>query len=124
MITTGLDKILKDNSTAQVQIMYCNNPLNFVNFTNLYSSNLSAKDLAFSKFSAFGQFTWAVNPLLNLTVAGMWFPDLKGYFAGPSLDYSLSENIDFSLVWQHFDSEMAGLRSRINLGFLRLKYSF
>jgi hypothetical protein len=124
MITTGLDKIFKDNSMAQVQIMYCNNPLKVVNFTGLYSGNLSAKDLAFSKFSAFGQFTWAVSPLLNLTFAGMWFPDLNGYFAGPSLDYSLSENIDFSLVWQHFDSEMAGLRSRINLGFLRLKYSF
>jgi hypothetical protein len=124
MITTGIDKIFKDNSMAQVQIMYCNNPLRFVNFTSLYTGNLSAKDLAFSKFSAFGQFTWAISPLLNITIAGMWFPDLDGYFAGPSLDYSLSENIDFSLVWQHFDSMMAGSRSRINLGFLRLKYSF
>ncbi len=124
LITTGLDKIFKDNSTAQVQIMYCNNPILLSDFNSFYSGTLSSKDLAFSRFSAFGQFTWAATPLLNLTVSAMWFPDLKGYFAGPSLDYSLAENLDFSLVWQHFNSKMSGTRTRINLGFLRLKYSF
>jgi hypothetical protein len=54
----------------------------------------------------------------------MWFPDLKGYFAGASLDYSLLENVDFSLFWQHFRSRIGGNKTRINMGFLRLKYSF
>jgi hypothetical protein len=124
LITTGFDKIFKDNSLAQLQVMFCNNPLEIDNFNSFYSGNLSAKDLAFSRFSAFGQFTWAATPLLNMTVSAMWFPDLEGYFAGPSLDYSLAENLDFSLLWQHFNSKMAGTRTRINLGFLRLKYSF
>jgi hypothetical protein len=124
LITTGFDKIFKDNSMAQVQIMYCNNPLVLNDFNSFYSGNLSSKDLAFSRFSAFGQFRWAVTPLLNLTISAMWFPDLEGYFAGPSMDYSLAENLDFSLVWQHFDAIMNGDKSRINRGFLRLKYSF
>ena len=124
LITSGLDKIFKDNSMAQVQLMYCNNPLDLNNFNSLYSRNFSSKDLAFSRFSAFGQFTWAVTPLLNMTLAAMWFPDLDGYFVGPSVDYSLAENLDFSLIWQHFNSIMAGTRTKINLGFLRLKYSF
>jgi hypothetical protein len=124
IITAGIDKIFKDNSMVQFQLMYCNNPLEPDNFTNLYSGNLSAKDLAFSEFSAFGQFTWAATPLLNIGISGMWFPDLKGYFAGPALDYSLAENIDFSLIWQHFNSVMGGERNKINLAFLRLKYSF
>ena len=129
LITAGLDKIFKDNSTAQIQLMYCNNPLDVSNFGSLYVKNFSSKDLAFSEFSAFGQFTWAATPLLNLTLAAMWFPDLKGYFAGPSMDYSLSENLDFSLIWQHFDALMSDAlmnkeRSKINLCFLRLKYSF
>jgi hypothetical protein len=54
----------------------------------------------------------------------MWFPDLKGYFAGPSLDLSIAEDVDFSLIWQHFTSIMDGTKTRINLGFLRIKYSF
>lgn len=124
LITTGFDKIFKDNSMAQIQVMYCNNPLELNNFNSFYSGNLSAKDLAFSRFSAFGSFTWAAGPLLNITFSAMWLPDLEGYFAGPSLDYSLAENLDFSLIWQHFNAVMNGEKSRINLGFLRLKYSF
>ena len=124
LLTAGFDKIFKNNSIAQIQFMYCNNPLELINLTGFYSGNLSAKNLAFSEFSAFGQFTWAVNPLLNLSLSGMWFPDLDGFFAGPSMDYSLAENLDFSLIWQHFNSTIGGVPNKMNLGFLRLKYSF
>ena len=124
IITAGLDKIFSNNSVAQLQLMYCNNPLDLQNFISLYTGNLSAKDLAFSEFSAFGQFTWAATPLLNLSLSAMWFPDLKGYFTGPSVDYSMAENVDFSLIWQHFRGEMAGKVSRMNLVFLRIRYSF
>ena len=124
IITAGIDKIFSNNSMLQFQLMYCNNPLDLKNFTSLYTGNLSAKDLAFSELSAFGQFIWAATPLLNLSLSAMWFPDLKGYFTGPSVDYSMAENVDFSLIWQHFKGEMAGSESRMNMVFLRGKYSF
>lgn len=124
LLTAGTDRIFENNSMMQFQFMYCNNPLSISDFNSFYSGNMSAKDLAFSEFTAFGSFTWAANPLLNLTLSAMWFPDLDGYFAGPSIDYSLAENIDFSLIWQHFDSSMNGSNTRINLAYLRLKYSF
>lgn len=124
LLTAGADRVFEKNSILQVQLMYSNNPLSMTSFDSFYSGNLSAKDLAFSEFTAFGSFTWAANPLLNMTLSAMWFPDLKGYFAGPSIDYSLAENVDFSVIWQHFDSMMGGRRYKINLAFLRLKYSF
>lgn len=125
LITAGGEKIFKDNSMAQVQLMYCNNPPDLISFNSLYySGNLSAKDLAFSEFTAFGQFTWAATPLLNLSLSAMWFPDLKGYYAGPSLEYSLTGNLGLSLILQHFDSIINGEARKINLGFLRLKYNF
>jgi hypothetical protein len=124
VITAGIDKVLKDNSVYQFQIMYCNNPLRPEDFNSFYSGNLSAKDLAFSKFSAFGQFTWATSPLLNTGISAMWFPDLKGYYAGPSVDYSLASNLDFTFVWQHFNAKISGNSTNLNIGFLRLKYSF
>jgi hypothetical protein len=120
----GADKSFKDNSMVQVQLMYCNNPVKMSSFSSLYLGNLSTKDLAFSRFSAFGQYSYPVTPLLNLSLSAMWFPDLKGFFAGPSLDYSLAENVDFSLFWQHFESKFSLNRTRINLGFLRVKFSF
>jgi hypothetical protein len=124
LFTVGFDKAFTGNSMAQLQIMYCNDPLRLTDFNSFYSGDLSSKDLAFSRFSAFGQYSYPVTPLLNLSVSAMWFPDLKGYFAGPSLDYSLAENVDFSIIWQHFYSEMASVRTRVNIGFLRVKYSF
>ncbi len=124
LLTTGFDRIFSDNSMAQLQVMYCSNPLQLNNFNTFYKGNLSSKDLAFSEFSAFGQFTWAATPLMNLTLSGMWFPDIDGFFAGPSFDYSLFENLDISLIWQHFNSIMDNEKTRINLAFLRMKYSF
>jgi len=124
LFTIGFDKVFKNSSTAQIQIMYCNNPVGISGFNTLYSGNLSTKDLAFSRFSAFGLYSYPVTPLLSLSVSAMWFPDLKGYFAGPSMDFSLAENVDFSIYWQHFKSDLSGERARINLGFIRIKYSF
>jgi len=124
ILTAGLDKVFENNSIAQIQIMYCNNPLEPGNFTSMYSGKLSAKDLAFSEFTAFGQFSLAATPLLNLGVSAMWFPGMKGYFSGPSIDYSLAENLDFSLIWQHFKGEMSGTDTRLNLVYLRIKQSF
>jgi hypothetical protein len=124
IFTIGFDKSFKNNSMAQIQIMYCNKPVKLSNLSYLYYGNMSTKDLAFSRFSSFGQFSYPVTPLLNLSISVMWFPDLKGYFAGPSIDYSLAENIDLSIFWQHFESKISLEKTRINLGFLRVKVSF
>jgi hypothetical protein len=124
IFTFGFDRTFKNNCIAQAQVMFCNNPVNPGSFSKFYFGTLSAKQLAFSKFTAFGQFTWPVTPLFNVSVSAMWFPDLKGYYAGPSLDYSIAENVDLSLYWQHFDSETAASAEKINMGFLRVKVSF
>jgi len=124
IVTTGLEKSFADNSMAQIQVMYSNNPVPLSDFGTFYLGTLSAKELAFSRFTAFGQFSWAVSPLARLGLAGMWFPDLKGYYTGPSFDYSLSENIDFSLIWQQLRGHSNADKFRVNIGFLRIKYSF
>ena len=124
LFTIGFDKIFRDNSMAQLQVMYCTDPIDLGSFSSLYFGTMSSKDLAFSKFTAFGQFTYAAAPLINLTIAAMWFPDLEGYFAGPSFDYSIAENLDFSVIWQHFQGNPDEERLNLNLCFLRFKYSF
>jgi len=124
IFTIGFDKVFKNSSMAQIQLMYCNNPLKMSSFNTLYLGEISTKNLAFSRFSAFGQFSYPATPLLNLTISAMWFPDLKGYFAGPSVDYSVAENVDCSIFWQHFESKISSNPARVNLGFLRVKISF
>ncbi len=124
LFTIGVDKVFKNNTMGQVQIMYCNKPQDISIISSFSKTEMSAKALAFSRFSAFGQVTYPVNPLLSVTVSGMWFPDLKGYFAGPSVEYSMAENVDISLFWQHFNYRMEEERTRLNIGFLRFKFSF
>ena len=124
LLTIGFDKSFRNNSIAQVQVMLCNNPVNPGSFTNFYYGTLSAKELAFSRFTAFGSFTWPVTPLFNATLSAMWFPDLKGYYAGPSFDYNVASNVDLSLYWQHFDSRTEAAAEKINMAFLRVKISF
>jgi hypothetical protein len=124
IFTFGFDKSFRNNSLVQIQLMLCNNPVDPGSFTEFYYGTLSAKELAFSKFTAFGSFTWPVTPLFNVSLSAMWFPDLNGYYAGPSLDYSIADNVDLSLYWQHFDSKSSAYYEKINLGFLRVKISF
>jgi hypothetical protein len=124
IFTIGFDRVFKNNSMAQIQVMYSNHPADLNNFSSLYFGTLSTKDLAFSRFSFFGLFSYPVIPLLNLSLSAVWLPDLNGYFAGPSLDYSVAENVDISLYWQHFKSKIADNKTTINLGFLRVKFSF
>jgi hypothetical protein len=122
--TAGIDRAFSDRFTAMVQLMYSNRPLLLDNFTDLYEGGLTARDLAFSEFSAVGQVTWSPMPLLSISLSAMWYPDLDGWYAGPSVDVSLAENVDFSLLWQHFDMSLATTETKLNLGFLRIRYSF
>lgn len=122
--TAGIDWVFSDKLTMVAQAMYSDNPFELTGFNELYNGAMTARELAFSKFSAIGQVTYSPFPLLSISLSAIWYPDMKGYFAGPSVDFSLAENVDFSLVWQHFDSIIAGEKTRINLGFLRIKYNF
>lgn len=124
LFTIGFDKVFKNNSMVQAQVMYCNNPADLNSFGSLYFGTISTKDLAFSKFSAFGLYSYPVTPLLNISLSAMWFPDMKGYYAGPAIDYSFAENVNLSLYWQHFESKNIDNKSTINLGFIRVKFSF
>ena len=90
----------------------------------MYEGGLTARQLAFSEFSAIGQVSFSPTPLLNISLAAIWYPDLDGFYAGPTIDFSLAENVDFTFLLQYFDSLIAGEEVTINLGFIRMKYSF
>jgi hypothetical protein len=124
IVTAGIDRVFSDKLTALTQVMYSNKPVQINDFNDLYEGGLTARELAFSEFSAIGQVTYSPVSLLSLSLAAIWFPDMKGYFVDTTVDYSLAENVDFSFLWQHFDNIISGERTLINLGFIRIKYNF
>ncbi len=104
--------------------------INAGSFLQFYTGPLSVKNISISEFSFFGQISYPFNPLINGLFTGMFMPDINGFFIGPSIDFSLTSNLSFSLLTQVFSGKFKDMTTGIekrqwfNLGFLRLKYSF
>ncbi len=124
IVTTGADRAFSDKVTATLQLLYSNNPATPDSFAGLYERALTARQTAFSRFSAAGELSYSPTPLISTSLTAAWFPDLDGFYAGPSFGFSLAEAVDFTLLWQRFRGTFAGENLRINLGFLRIRYSF
>ncbi len=137
--TTGLffasvssEYIFSNSFTIQLEALYRQTPKtnDVSNFTEFYSGPLSVKKLSFTEYNIFAQANYPVTPLLNATLGGMIFMgEINGYYIGPSLSYSLMDNLDFSVYMQLFNGKFPddqGIKHKqsFNLGFLRFKMSF
>lgn len=125
--TISLGYIFTNNMSVQMEVLYNQNAknININSFQDFYGMDMSVKTLSFTKYSIFGQFSYPLTPLINTSISAMYYPAIDGFFLGPTLGYSLSDNTDFSIVSQIFRGEMTpGTMETYVLGFLRLKWSF
>jgi hypothetical protein len=129
--SAGLDYTFTNSLLLQFEFLYSNK--SFMpegGFLSYYASPMNIKSLAFTEYSIFASASYPITPLLQGSLAGMYFPDLKGAFAGPSLSYNMLENLDLSFFFQYFSAELEHpitlekQRQKITLAFLRLKWSF
>lgn len=125
-LSVGLDYSFSNSLYLQFEAFYRQMPEGFdVNdFMEFYSGPLSVKNLSFTEYNLFVQASYPLNPLLNGNLAVMYFPKLNGYYVGPSVSYSLMDNLDFSFYLQLFSGKFGDSRQHFNLGFLRFQYSF
>lgn len=130
--TVSSEYIFSNSFTIQFEALYRQLPKtsDISTFAEFYSGPLSVKKLSFTEYNIFAQATYPVTPLLNATFGSMIFMgEIDGYYIGPSLSYSLMDNLDFSIYMQIFngkfpDNEGIKHRQSFNLGFLRFKLSF
>ncbi len=86
---------------------------------------LSAKTLSFAKYSLFGQVSYPVNPLINGSLSGIINPCDGSFYLGPTISYSLQNNLELMLTSQLFFGEDNTEYGDIGqLFFGRLKWSF
>ena len=124
-ISVGSNYTFSNSITLQAEVLYNQQRKTISSFADYYKMDLSAKNLSFSKFTAMFQGSYPISPLLNLSLAGMYFPDVEGYFVGPSLTYSLTENLEFSILAQSFTGKFsAGTAQTYNFAFLKMKLNF
>jgi hypothetical protein len=131
--SVAVDYTFSNQAFLQVEFLYNMLPkssqnFNITQFTNLA---LSSKALSFNEFNIFAQFSYPVTPLLKTSIAAIYYPKINGFFAGPSFDYSIRDDIDISFIIQGFSGEfntIPGSNTKQRLGlvmsFLRLRWNF
>jgi len=127
LVSAGLNYMFDNSLYVQLEGIYNGyfNKLNIQSFNDLYFMPMSVKTMSYSKFSWFGQMSYPIHPLVNATLAAMYFPSLgSGYFLMPSISYSASNNFEFSLHGQKFEGKFGGQYDKMTLLFLRFRYSF
>jgi len=103
---------------------------NSTNFSNLLLSQinpelLNAKNPFLGGFSIFGNISYPATPLINLSLAGIYNPSDRIYFVIPTFTFSLTNNLDLSLIAQSFQSPDKTLSNFLQTNiFIRLKGSF
>jgi hypothetical protein len=119
------DYTFGNNLNIQGEYLFNQKPgIDFNRFVTAYNTQLDVKSLSFVKNNFFAQVSYPITPLLNGSLAGMIFPQYNGFYVGPSLTYSIANNIDFSFIMQTFSLEMNNQRIGMVMGFMRLKLNF
>ncbi|TFH27328.1 MAG: hypothetical protein E4H10_04200 [Bacteroidia bacterium] len=131
MTSLGFDYTFSNSLMIQVEGLYSAfaKEMDVSSFLQFYSSNLDVKNLGFTPWSFFANISYPLTPLLNGSFATIWYPEWKGAYLGPSLDLSLNNNFDLSLILQYFTAEFedpsgAKIREKNTFGFFRFKWSF
>ncbi len=126
-----LGYIFPNTLNFQFEFLYTDIPADGItSFYQYYYQPLSVKTLSFTEYNLFGQIAYQLTPLLNVNIAGMYYPKIKGYYFGPSIDYSFTDNLYVSMVLQTFSGEtpdpISGIkeRNKATFMFIRLKWSF
>lgn len=123
----GLNYLTPFKLNVQFEYLY-NQPAeqtNLTSFADFYYRNLTVRDLSIAPHTFFANLSYPLTPLFNTGLAAMYFPGLNGFFAGPTLDLSLRDDLDLSFILQHFTVELQkDSVQKATLGFLRLKWSF
>jgi len=121
----GADYIFKNSLSLSGTVLYNQQPAgNSGNFLSLYNTPLSPKQLSITDWTACVQASYPITPLLTGGLAAVSFVDLPAFYLGPSVDYSLSNNLTLSAMVQLFTGGSKTTSYNLGLGYLRLKYNF
>jgi len=132
IIGIGADYMFNNSIYLQLEGLYQHSEKTgaTTDFLSWYSGNLNVKKLSITDFSVFSNVSYPFTPLLNGSLSCMIFPEEKGVFAGPTITYSIAQNMEFSLISQMFSgvlpNQFTGEKSRMSLflGFIRYKLNF
>ncbi|MCH7657021.1 MAG: hypothetical protein IIB05_01695 [Bacteroidetes bacterium] len=125
MLSLSGDYTFKNSLNIRTEFLYNGFDQTTSGFSDYYFQTLSVKNISFTDYSVFTGISYPFNPLFNGSFSFMLFPSMNGYYIGPDLSLSLTDNMGISFILQHFSGEFTeGTREKLTFAFLRLKWSF
>ncbi len=133
LVDLGCSKLFANEVSIQLEALYVSKELTSNNFFTLFQNTLDVRKIAFAKINLFGSISYPLTPLINGSLALMWFPKtagISGLYTGPSLDFSLGNNLSLSVIAQYFTGSfpasisMQLQQQTLMLSFVRLKWHF
>lgn len=105
LATVGADYVFPCSFSLTFQALYNQLPPDFKpqNLLAVYQAPSSPKTLSFAEWNLFLMGSYPVTPLFDVSLAGMYYPDLYGFYIGPTLNYNVKQNLDLSLYFQYFN---------------------
>jgi hypothetical protein len=123
--TVGTDYMFENSLSLTGEVMYQSNVAELkLGNGFLTARDIDVRSMSFSKISLFGSASYPATPLLNTSLSVMYFPDIKGFFINPSVEYSITDNWYLSAIAQYFSGEIEERRTGVTMIFLRLKLNF
>lgn len=134
LVTLGSDYTFSNSLALTFQVFYNQLPSGYQpeSLLSIYQAPASPKILSFTEWNIFLMGSYPITPLFEASLAGMYYPELNGYFIGPTLNYNVRQNIDLSLFIQYFNGcfkqsgpqQNADLCFQAFLGAFRVKWNF
>jgi len=106
VLSLGYDYTFKNSLMLQFEGLYngYGEKSGDFNMLSFYFMQLSPQNLSLTEFSFLGQVTYPFTPLFNGAFSAMYSPNDKSLYLGPSVIYSLKENLELSFYTQYFTS--------------------
>ncbi len=123
IVSTSVDYMFENGLFVVAEILY-NREGGRDEFT-LLGEQLSPDNPSFSTYQATTQLRYPISPLLEGSLAAIWYPDESAVFISPALTWSLAQDIDLRILGQFFaGSDDSVFGNAGNLLTASLTYNF
>jgi len=125
-LSLGADYVFASTLRLQAEILYNNIGKTPGGFMGLQAAPLSPKALSFSEWNVLAIAAYPLTPRLEASLSALYWVDMASWYTGLRLDYSLLQNLDFSLWMQFFSASRNDKLGHMQafFGFLRLQTMF
>lgn len=126
IINVGADYTFRNSLLVRSEFLYSSHlHKNVGDFSSFLTGQASVRNLSVARYSLVTSVQYPFTPLFSGTLSAMSFPGSNAWYVGPSLEYSLKNNIFLSLFlnWFGSDSDVSG-KTRDFQGAVRLKWYY